>query len=198
MWLHQVKRVYKGNLTLHWRHFSLEQNAHRIKLLESDQANKPNSWKVWNEDDPTICRSLVASMISEAVRNQGVEIFDKFHLSLLSARHADPRRISLQNFQEIFDVAVDAGADLDKLQNDLNEDSIRHNIARDHEYADSLGIFGTPTFVFDDGEVVFLKTFPPAPEDSVAEFEHFLAISKRSNIGEIKRPQPPWPKGVLD
>ena len=53
----------------------------------------------------------------------------------------------------------------------MNEDSIRHNIARDHEYADSLGIFGTPTFVFDDGEVVFLKTFPPAPEDSVAEFE---------------------------
>ncbi len=132
------------------------------------------------------------------MRKQGTEIFDKFHLSLLTARHSDSRRVSLQNFQELFAVANEVGVDLDKLKIDVTDDSIRSIIGKDHVKAESLGIFGTPTFVFEDGGVVFLKTFPPAAEDSVAEFEHFLEISKRSNIGEIKRPQPPWPKGALD
>ena len=193
-----MKQVYKDNLTIQWKHFSLEQNAYKIKTSKSNQTPESLSWKVWNQEDPTGCRSLVAAIVSESVRKQGPEIFDKFHLALLTARHNDPRRVSLQNYQEIFAVANEVGVDLDRLKSDVTDDSIRGIIGKEHEYADSLGIFGTPTFVFEDGEVVFLKTFTPAAEDSVAEFEHFLGVSRRSNIGEIKRPQPPWPKGVMD
>ena len=99
--------------------------------------------------------------------------------------------------QDEFDDCVSSSKNNTELT-DVTDESIRGIIGKEHEYADSLGIFGTPTFVFDDGEVVFLKTFTPAAEDSVAEFEHFLGVSRRSNIGEIKRPQPPWPKGVMD
>ena len=193
-----MKQVYKDKLIIRWKHFSLEQNAYSIKHSESEETSKSSTWKVWDEDDPTICRSLVSSIVSEGVRRQGPEIFAKFHLALLTARHADSRRVSLQNYQELFEVAHEVGVDLDKLKIDVADDSIRGIIGKDHVKAASLGIFGTPTFVFEDGEVVFLKTFPPAAEDSVAEFEHFLGISRRSNIGEIKRPQPPWPKGALD
>ena len=54
-------------------------------------------------------------------------------------------------------------------------------------------------FVFENGNTMFVKAFIPPEGDAVAEFEHFVAIAKHRNyIGEIKRPQPPWPKGALD
>ena len=58
------------------------------------------------------------------------------------------------------------------------------------------GIFGTPTFVFENGNSIYLKTFIPTEQNAIKSFEHFLSISKDcSFIGEMKRPQPPWPSG---
>ncbi|MFQ5874821.1 MAG: DsbA family selenoprotein, partial [Dehalococcoidia bacterium] len=66
------------------------------------------------------------------------------------------------------------------------------------ESVEKYGVFGTPTFLFESGNTVYLKTFIPPEEDSVAFFEHFIALmSHRSWVGELKRPQPPWPKGAL-
>ena len=70
---------------------------------------------------------------------------------------------------------------------------------RDHtEAVEKHGIFGTPTFVFENGGSAYLKTFIPPAEDSVEFFDHFVAlVADRSYVGEIKRPQPPWPKGAV-
>jgi len=77
--------------------------------------------------------------------------------------------------------------------------TLREKVGHDHEEAVSRGVFGTPTYVFEGGRVAFLKAFAPPAEDAVSEFEHFVAIaSHRNYIGELKRPQPPWPKGALD
>jgi len=59
------------------------------------------------------------------------------------------------------------------------------------------GIFGTPTFIFEDGTAAFLKTFTPPEDDSLAAFENMVMMARnRPYFGELKRPQPPWPQGV--
>ena len=77
--------------------------------------------------------------------------------------------------------------------------SLLKNVERDHtEAVDRHGVFGTPTFVFENSSCAFLKTFIPPEEESVAFFENFVAMfGGRSYLGEIKRPQPPWPKGAV-
>jgi hypothetical protein len=72
-------------------------------------------------------------------------------------------------------------------------------VARDHEESvETHGAFGTPTFIFENGQSSYIKTFIPPEEESMETFEHFVGLmSKRSYIGEVKRPQPPWPKGAV-
>jgi hypothetical protein len=72
-------------------------------------------------------------------------------------------------------------------------------IANDHtEAVEVHGAFGTPTFIFANGQSAYLKTFIPPTEESVDAFKHFLGLfESRPYIGEVKRPQPPWPKGAV-
>ena len=82
MWLDQVKKEYGDNLQINWRHFSLQQ----INSREGDD------WKVWNEMDVREAAALLASVAGEAAKRQGdSEAFDRFHLGLLTARHAGDR-----------------------------------------------------------------------------------------------------------
>ena len=195
MWLSRVKKAYGDNLDITWRHFSLEQNAYTIKQGSEGNGDDPD-WKVWEQEDPTAGRGLLAQMASEAARRQGSEAQDKFNLALLIARHAGEGRVALNDEESLIEVAEEAGLDVGQLREDLKDPELAKIVGRDHEEAVELGIFGTPTFVFENGNAAFLKAFIPPEEDAVAEFEHFTAIAgKMSNIGEIKRPQPPWPKG---
>ena len=96
-------------------------------------------------------------------------------------------------------VAEDCGLDINRFESDLNDGSIVDIIAKDHTEATEVhGAFGTPTFIFENGQSAYLKTFIPPENESMEAFEHFVGLfSERSYIGEIKRPQPPWPKGAV-
>ena len=193
MWLDKVKRSYGDNLNIRWRNFSLEQNAHNLKEgMDSD-------WKVWEQDDPSQGRSLLAQIAAEAAKRQGDEAHAKFHLALLTARHGGEGRVSLGDEDAIMEVAEDAGLDTGRLREDMKDPELRRIIGEDHEAAIADGIFGTPTYIFENGNMAYLKAFIPEDEDAVASFEHYIALANHRNyFGEIKRPQPPWPKGVLD
>lgn len=193
MWLDKVKKAYGDNLDITWRNFSLEQNAHNLKEgLDSD-------WKVWDDDDPTQRRSLVAQIAAEAAKRQGDEAHAKFHLALLTARHGGEGRVSLSDEDAILEVAENAGLDAGRMREDMKDPELRRIIGEDHETAIADGIFGTPTYIFENGNMAYLKAFIPEDEDAVASFEHYIALANHRNyFGEIKRPQPPWPKGVLD
>ena len=53
--------------------------------------------------------------------------------------------------------------------------------------------------MFEDSPPSFVKTYTPPKEEAVDAFRHFIALSKNSKLfGEIKRPQPPWPRGIFD
>ena len=185
MWLAHVKEAYRDKLDITWRHFSLEQNA------------KGNGdWKVWEQDDLTAARSMLSQVVSEAARRQGQELHDRFSMALLDARHGGEGRIRLNDVEALAAVAGEVGLDVDRLRQDMKDPELPRIIGRDHEEAVARGIFGTPTFVFENGNTAFLKTFTPPQEDAVPAFEHFLGIAAgRAYFGEIKRPQPPWPKG---
>ena len=193
MWLDKVKKAYGDNLNITWRNFSLEQNAHNLKEgLDSD-------WKVWEQDDPSQGRSLLSQIAAEAAKRQGDEAHAKFHLALLTARHGGEGRISLGDEEAILEVAANAGLDAGRMREDMQDPELRRIIGEDHEAAIAEGIFGTPTYIFENGNMAYLKAFIPEDEDAVASFEHYIALANHRNyFGEIKRPQPPWPKGVLD
>ena len=194
MWLSRVQDAYGDNLDITWRHFSLEQNAHTLR--QASEGNGDSDWKVWEQDDLTAHRSILSQMASVAARRQGAREQDRFNLELLTARHGGDDRLPLNEKDAMVGIAEKSGLDVERFKQDLDDPDLASAVGRDHEEAVSLGIFGTPTFVFENDNVAFLKTFTPPDEDSVETFEHFMALaSSKAYIGELKRPQPPWPKG---
>ena len=195
MWLSRVQEAYGDDLDITWRHFSLEQNAHTLRQ-GSEGNGDVSDWKVWEQDDLTAGRSILSQVASQAARRQGRQEQDKFNLAILAARHGGEGRLPLNEREAIVGVAGQVGLDVARFEKDMDDPDLAASVGRDHEEAVERGIFGTPTFVFDNDSVAFLKTFTPPEEDSVETFEHFMALaSGKSYIGEIKRPQPPWPKG---
>ena len=187
MWLHRVKKEYGDRLDITWKHFSLEQ------VNSSDQTSK-----VWEMPDITNAQALVAQVASEAAKRQGAELFERFHLALMVARHGGKGRIRLNDPAPILNLAREVGLDAGRLREDMADPTMVEAVGRDHtEAVEEHGVFGTPTFVFEDGAAIYLKTLVPPDEDSVAFFEHFAAIAAgRRYVGEMKRPQPPWPRGA--
>ena len=114
------------------------------------------------------------------------------------ARHGG-RRLSLTDRDALVGVAREVGLDVPRFEQGLDDRGLLENIARDHKEAvEQHGVFGTPTFLFENGTSAYLKSFVPPEDDSVDFFNHFVALfADRGYVGEIKRPQPPWPKGAV-
>ena len=188
MWLDKVKEHYGEDLQFNWRNFSLQQI----------NAKDPGDWRVWQEEDYSTTRSLMASIAGEAAKRQGPELFDKFFLALLTARHGGDR-VPLNEESLFVQIAEECGLDAEKFQSDMKDPELVNIIAEDHTEATEVhGAFGTPTFIFDNGQSAYLKTFIPPEEESVDAFKYFLGLfESRPYIGEVKRPQPPWPKGAV-
>ena len=194
MWLSRVQEAYGDNLHIAWRHFSLEQNAYTLR--QGSEGNGNGNWKVWEQEDLTAGRSIISQVASVAARRQGAHEQDRFNLELLTARHGGEDRLPLNQKEAMVGIAEKTGLDVDRFKQDMDDPELVATVGHDHEEAVSHGIFGTPTFLFENENVAFLKTFTPPEEDSVETFEHFMALaSTKSYIGELKRPQPPWPKG---
>ena len=189
MWLNRVRESGTSDLNITWKSFSLEQ----VNSKEGPD------WKVWDHPQREQSRSLLALWAAEAARRQGTEAFERFHLALLTARHGGDGRIPLNEIAPMLDVAETSSLDVAKFQRDLNDKGLLDNVARDHtEATQDYGVFGTPTFIFESGNAVYLKSFIPPVEESIEFFHHFIGLmSERSYLGELKRPQPPWPRGAV-
>lgn len=187
MWLDRVKRVYKDNLDITWKNFSLEQ-------VNSKQGPE---WKVWQQPDDYESRELPAVRAGEAARLQGKETFERFHLSLLKARHEE--RQSINQKEVLVELARKAELNIEKFEKAMKDRALLENLARDHtEAVEKYGVFGTPTFVFENGASAYLKMYIPPEEDSLPLFDELVSLMyRRLYFGELKRPQPPWPKGVF-
>ena len=154
---------------------------------------------VWEQEDIAGPRSLLSLVVGEAARGQDTALFERFHLALLTARHGGGGRIALNDLGSVLDIAGEAGLDIDALNRAVEDPATVAQVGRDHtEAVEQHGVFGTPTFVFEVGGSAYLKTFIPPEAESVAFFEHFAGMTaSRAYFGELKRPQPPWPKGAI-
>ncbi|UCD10292.1 MAG: DsbA family protein [Dehalococcoidales bacterium] len=175
--MQNVERETGEELPVRWRYFSLEQNNH------SPDPEK----KVW-ENNSARTRGIDAFRAAEAVRRQDVDLFKVFHKLLLNAVHKERR--DMTNTEVLKDIAEKAGADMNRFLNDFNDRTILNRLAEDHFYAvNELKVFGTPTFVFNGNNPVFLKVNLSDDENSYDLFKEFLQIAEnRKNVLEIKRP----------
>jgi protein-disulfide isomerase-like protein with CxxC motif len=117
--------------------------------------------------------------------------------AVLHAKHVE--REDIRTRESVIDIATAAGIDVEKFTSVLDDPATLAQIGVDHEDALEHGVFGTPTFVFEDGTSAFLKMFTPPEDEAMSAFKDFMGIaSSRKYFGELKRPQPPWPRGVKD
>ena len=175
-------------LEINWRSFSLAQNS----------STEGPDWKAWEQPDESEVRGILALRGGEAARRQGPEAFGQYHMALLEARHADRRDIGKRDV--LVEIATEVGLDIAQFAEDLEDRSLIESIARDHlEAAEQHGVFGTPTFLFGNGRSAFLKILRTPPEEAPKLTKLLFELMENwSYVGEIKRPQPPWPRGAYD
>jgi protein-disulfide isomerase len=92
------------------------------------------------------------------------------------------------------EAASRAQLDLTRFAADLEDRSLLKEIENDYVTGrDGLGVFGTPTFVFPDGQSAYLQVLPaPPPEEAVAFWLDFVRdVRDRPYLREIKRPRRP-------
>ena len=166
-------------LDVRWRYFSLTQVN-----------SKDDGWTVWDAPRGEPVKGRLAFAAGEAARRQ--HRFDELHRALLIARHSD--RLELDEPEVVESVAAQAGLDMERFKTDLADPSILDSLAADHRHAVTvLGIFGTPTFVFEGGASAYVRLSAPAEAGgSVEVFERLLAVAaEEPRILEIKRPRKP-------
>lgn len=188
MWLDTVRKQLGDQVRINWRRFALEQQ---------NRKDVPEGWKAWEQGPEYESRGLLALRSGEAARRQGEELQWSYSLALLRAKHED--RKDVRELSVLLEVATDVGLDLDRFKKDIEDPETLEAIARDHEEAEAQGIFGTPTYVFNGGRPAFLKMFAPPEDKAIEVWRHISALASDLDVfGELKRPQPPWPKGIFE
>ncbi len=182
MWLKNVKAVLGSDLEINWRYFPLEQ---------VNSAEGPD-WKLWEQPADYVSRGRGAFQGAISARLQGVEAFDAFHYGLLTAKHVDGKNHGRRNV--IVEVARNVGLDMDRFEKHLDDLSMLSDVGEDYEYGrNTLGVFGTPTLVFEDGSSAYMKMLPPAPDDQAMDVWATVTtmVQDYPFIAEIKRPARP-------
>ncbi len=186
VWLTQVRKNLDGDINIDWKPFSLA------------QANNPDDFKFWEHPDVLAGKdnTLLAHQAGLAIKRQGPDTFEKFLIILLKKRHEE--RLDLTDYSVIESAAIESSADMEQFKNDLSDVNLLKEIGENHTYAsEELGAFGVPTFHFETGQSKFLTMFVPPENESASMFTSLMEVMGNFNyVGEMKRPQPPWPLGV--
>ena len=191
VWLSKVEESTGETIKVDWQPFSLAQ-------VNSD--NNDGNVKLWEQPgvlDGTD-QTFLAHMSGLAAKRQGEEAFKSFFMALLRARHEDKKDLTDPTVME--EAAVAAGLDMARFGEDQKDPELLQDIAKSHTIAvEEYGAFGVPTFVFAEGKpATFLKMFIPPDEQAAEIYESLTKVmSEFDHVGEIKRPQPPWPHGVI-
>ena len=182
-----VQEELGDGLQINWRSFALEQ----VNQKEGDD------WKAWEQDADYNSRGLWALRGGIAARAQGTDAHNSYMEKILHLKHVD--REDIRTREAVIAVAGAAGLNMPEFTTVLDDPATLKSIGEDHEAAVELGVFGTPTFVFEDGTSAFLKMFTPPEDEAMGAFKDFMGIaSGRKYFGELKRPQPPWPRDARE
>ena len=189
VWLAKVEESTGNPIEIDWQPFSLAQATN----------DKGEDYKYWEQPEALdgSDHTLLAHRAGLAAKRQGKEAFESFFMTLLRARHEDKK--DLTDPAVMNEAAQVSGLDLARFREDLADPDLLKELGESHTRAvEEFGAFGVPTFVFPGGKTAFIKMFIP-PDDQAAEMFEVLSktISEFDHVGELKRPQPPWPHGVI-
>lgn len=185
IWLTRVEEQLGDELELRYRSFALEQ-------VNSDLGDE---WKAWEQGSDYVSRGLWPLRGGIAARMQSPAAHRNYMAAI--QQHKFVERRDVRSREAVINAAQQAGIDMAQFTADLDDPARLTEIGADHEAAAELGVFGTPTFLFEDGTSAFLKTFTPPEADTLGAWESLMSMARnRPYFGELKRPQPPWPQGV--
>ena len=169
-WIDAVVRADR-DVAVSWRTFSLKE-ANR-------DHDSPSPF-----DDPEISSiSVLALALAQAAREAE---FDRYHRSVFEAMHRDGRRLGEG---ELLALAAAAGVDVATFEQERPRWLTA--VAQDHrEGVARYGVFGTPSLVLDDGEVVFVKlASTPQRGQELGLWESLRTVAQCfPELIEIKRP----------
>jgi protein-disulfide isomerase len=111
--------------------------------------NEDKNVRIVVKDFPVLGQgSVEAASVALAAKQQlSPDKIWQFHQKLLSARGQVGR-------QQALDAAREAGADMARLQRDMDSPNVRGAVEQNIQIADSLGVTGTPSYVLGDEVVV--------------------------------------------
>lgn len=172
------------------RHFSLVQGNH------PDNAAAKSAGDViwWLSDQPAgegsahQQGSLGAFLAHTAAARQGEEASWAFTLALLRRRHEQGQALDEAAIQG---AAEDAGLDPAQFAADRHDDAgLRAALRRELADAADLGVFGTPTFVLEDGAAAYYRfeNLTRDPQTARAWWDLYRTVlSDDAGIATIKR-----------
>ncbi len=189
VWLAKVEEASGEDVDVDWQPLSLAQ---------VNSKEEPD-FKYWEQPGALdgSDNTLLAHRAGLAAKRQGKEQFKSFFMTLLRARHEDKKDLTDTAVME--EAAGRAGIDLARFREDIADPDLLRELAESHNRAvEEFGAFGVPTFVFPGGKTAFLKMFIPPDDQAVEMYDSLVKVmGEFAYVGEIKRPQPPWPHGVL-
>ena len=179
--LRNVRSRLDGALKINWKFFPLEQ-------VNSD---KGPDWRVWEQSLEHRTRGWEGFRAAVAAAQQGDDAFEKFHFCWFNALHETPVGVKRPT---VFEVAEKVGLDIAQFERDFSDQSLWQRVAKDFEQGRaSLGVFGVPTIVFENGTSAYMQMRPTAPADeTLAVWDDLVTtITGRPYIRELKRPTKP-------
>jgi predicted DsbA family dithiol-disulfide isomerase len=182
-WLREVSRqLSDSHIEVTWRYFPLE------------QVNAPadTGMPIWELPPERRSRGRDSFHAAAAARRQGAEAFERFHAALLTLKHEEGQDHGKRSTLD--EAASRAELDLAQFAADLEDRELLKEIGIDYQAGrDGLGVFGTPTFVFPNGQSAYLQILPPPPPDEAVEFwlDFVRDVRDRPYLREIKRPRRP-------
>ena len=183
IWLRNVQQQMGPNLNISWKCFLLE------------QVNTPTpDWRAWEQGDDYVSRGIWPHRGGLAARMQGTDAHWQYAMALFEAKHVE--RQDVRSYDAIAKIAETADLDMEHFTTAAQAPERLTEIATEHSEAAQMEIFGTPTIIPQDGMPIFLKTFAPPDNEAIPFFNSLIYIARQKWCGEIKRPQPPWPRGV--
>ncbi|OGL58607.1 MAG: hypothetical protein A3I72_09680 [Candidatus Tectomicrobia bacterium RIFCSPLOWO2_02_FULL_70_19] len=166
MRLKKIKEEYGEKVDIQYRVFMLRPepdpgavfNEHRrAGWTRAGAGPDSGDFRLWEGKEKFPDCSLPSAEAGIAVRNQGPEAWERFHLGMLRAFFTENRNVS--DKAVVLDVAEKCGADVPLVRDALESGTYRQQAHAEYTQAVQQGITGIPSVVVND-EAVLVGAVP--------------------------------------